>query len=176
MSCRAPPPGARLDRLPDRKGLHIPGEKSSQEPHMLCPWSESLRWAAKPHKRVTSSQRPQDPREERGATTGRGAGPVLRSFKICHPVIRKREKPEPSAEIRQRWALPPRCGTLLISVDLMLGRARLINRKHAPQWAPDFCNWFNWFQPSGQKITAVPSMSQRGLPRVVYKTTMKIKK
>ena len=23
--------------LPNRKGLHIPGEKTSQEPHMLCP-------------------------------------------------------------------------------------------------------------------------------------------
>ena len=93
--------------------------------------------------RVTGSQLPQDPREDRGGLHGkrnskeriRASGCLAsRCLSSCYPI----EKPELSAETRQGLTLSFRYGTSPSNADLTFGRPRLMNTKHAPPQASKF--------------------------------------
>lgn len=159
MSCRAPPPRTLFNWLPNRKGLHIPGEKTLQEPHMLCPWRKSLRWAAKPHKRVSSFQLPQDPREERS----RACAVELQDPPSCY----QKEKSQSPQEKSISFGLSLPGAGHHQSVLTMLGKARLTGTKHAPQWVPSLCNLFNFSHLAKYHNNTIHV--PKGLPEVAYK-------
>ena len=167
MSCRVPPTRTLFNWLPNRKGLHIPGEKTSQEPHMLCPWRKSLRWAAKPHKRVTGFQLPQDLREERS----RACAAELQDPPSCY----QKEKSQSPQEKSISFGLSlPGAGhhqsvlTWCLAKPGWRVQSMLLNE--FPVYAIYLISaiWPN--------ITTIPSMSQRVCLKWLTKIIMKIKK